>query len=271
MGKSATYLPTKSSWPIELGLMAAVGLFFGLAGLYNTSEAPLDYRIGYWLPVMVLGGMIVMLTEQAWRHVPITILQTPAASFVVVTAIATSGESLVVAIFDKPHDVAMPAYYYIGQLWLNVLIVMVPMVAMMRVLRVFLLRAPVTNSNKGPDAVRSDEPEPDDTAVPALIARLLRAPLRTSTLHAIQAEDHYIRVFTADGEELVKMRFADALASLEDRTGYRLHRSWWAAKEAIVSAKFSRGSGEITLQGDITAPLSRTYVGALREAGFLNR
>lgn len=265
MEKSDSYLPSRTSWPVELAMMAGVGLFFGLAGLYNTSEAPLDFRIGYWMPVMVLGGIIVMLTEQAWRQLPVSILQTPAASFVAVTLIATAGESVVVNLFEPSHDTAMPVYYYIGQLLLNVMIVMIPMVAMLRVVRMFLRR----ESGHTKEASTIAVSQQDTACAPSLIARHLRAPLRSSTLHAVQAEDHYIRVFTADGEDLIKMRFADALACLQDRKGFRLHRSWWVAASAIRSAKYNRGSGEVELAGDITAPLSRTYVASLREAGWL--
>jgi hypothetical protein len=269
METSAPYLPTKASWPVELALMAAVGLFFGLAGLFNTSEAPLNYRLGYWLPVMMFGGMIVMASERLWDQLPVPALKSAAASFVAVTVIATSGECFVVALFDGPHDLTMPVYYYVGQLWLNVVIVMIPMVAMMRVLRIFLLRPPPRTASPAISTPPSSSPEPQEFGIPDLIASRLRAPLRTSTLHAIQAEDHYIRVFTDRGEDLIKMRFADALACLQDQNGFRLHRSWWAAREAIISAKYSRGSGEVILTGNITAPLSRTYVGGLREAGWL--
>ncbi|MDG2045318.1 MAG: LytTR family DNA-binding domain-containing protein [Maricaulis sp.] len=265
MQKSAAYLPTRASWPLELALMAAVGLFFGLAGLFNTSEAPLNYRLGYWLPVMMFGGIIVMLSELAWNRLSALPLKSAAASFIAVTVIATSGECFVVALFDGPHDVTMPNYYYIGQLWLNVVIVMIPMVAMMRVLRIFLLRPRVTSES----SVVSPDPSNQSIEIPSLISSRLRAPLRTSTLHAIQAEDHYIRIFTADGDDLIKMRFADALSSLQTYPGFRLHRSWWDAEAAIQGARFKNGRGQVSLTGNVTAPLSRTYAGELREAGWL--
>ena len=147
-------------------------------------------------------------------------------------------------------------------LWGMVLIVIFPMVALMRALRVFLRQR---NSHRINDVASSGE----DRLPPALIIPHLGVAMRNSTLLALQAEDHYVRVYTTAGNDLVLLRFRDTLNSVSDRPGFRLHRSWWAAEAAIQSARFRDGKGDVTLTGDILAPLSRTYVGALREAGWL--
>lgn len=85
---------------------------------------------------------------------------------------------------------------------------------------------------------------------------------------AIQAEDHYVRVHTDSGSELVPMRFAEAVEELALAHGFRLHRSWWAAAEAIESVRWSRGGGEARLAVGISAPVSRSYAGALKESGW---
>ncbi len=64
------------------------------------------------------------------------------------------------------------------------------------------------------------------------------------------------------------LRLADALAELAGAHGFRTHRSWWVAAEAIEAVRWRRGGGEARLAGDLTAPVSRTYAPALREAGW---
>ena len=96
----------------------------------------------------------------------------------------------------------------------------------------------------------------------------LSAKRRTARLIAAEAEDHYVRVHTDSGSELVAMRFAEAMAELALAHGYRLHRSWWAAADAIEAVKWKRGGGEARLAGGLTAPVSRSCAAALKAAGW---
>jgi hypothetical protein len=102
----------------------------------------------------------------------------------------------------------------------------------------------------------------------AAFRRRLSARRRAARLIAVEAYDHYLRVHTDAGSELVTLRFADALAELAGAHGFRTHRSWWVAAEAIEAIRWRRGVGEARLAGDLVAPVSRTYAGALRAAGW---
>jgi DNA-binding LytR/AlgR family response regulator len=99
---------------------------------------------------------------------------------------------------------------------------------------------------------------PDD-AVPARIASRLPPRLARSRLVLLEAQDHYLRVATRDGEALVHMRFADAVAALEGSDGTRVHRSWWVARSAIDAMKFTSGRGELTLIDGTVVPVSRRF------------
>jgi DNA-binding LytR/AlgR family response regulator len=77
-----------------------------------------------------------------------------------------------------------------------------------------------------------------------------------------------VRVHTDAGSELVPMRFSEAVEELSRAHGYRLHRSWWAAADAIETVRWTRGGGEARLAGGIVAPVSRTYASALKSAGW---
>ena len=96
----------------------------------------------------------------------------------------------------------------------------------------------------------------------------LSAKRRGARLIAVEAEDHYVRVHTDAGAELVLMSFSEAVAELALAHGYRLHRSWWASADAIEAVRWKRGTGEARLAGGIAAPVSRSCAAALREAGW---
>ncbi|MDB5719771.1 MAG: hypothetical protein JWP15_389, partial [Alphaproteobacteria bacterium] len=118
-----------------------------------------------------------------------------------------------------------------------------------------------------PIASGNDEPPVAAPAGPRLLDRL-PARLRGAELHALQAEDHYLRVHTSAGSDLILLRMADALGELDGVAGARTHRSWWVARSAIDSVRRGNGRAELTLKGDIVAPVSRSYLPALQQAGW---
>jgi hypothetical protein len=67
----------------------------------------------------------------------------------------------------------------------------------------------------------------------------LPARVRFARLFAIEAHDHYVRVHTDAGTELVTARFADAVDELVGVHGFRVYRSWWDSGSAIRSTLFS--------------------------------
>lgn len=102
----------------------------------------------------------------------------------------------------------------------------------------------------------------------AAFRRRLSAKRRAARLIAIEAHDHYLKIHTDAGVELVALRFGDALEELAGAHGWRVHRSWWVAADAVEDVRWRRGVGEMRLVGGLTAPVSRTYGPVLKEAGW---
>ncbi|MBU3970468.1 MAG: LytTR family transcriptional regulator DNA-binding domain-containing protein, partial [Alphaproteobacteria bacterium] len=82
------------------------------------------------------------------------------------------------------------------------------------------------------------------------------------------SEDHYLRIHTDRGSDLILMRLSDALVELEGLEGAQTHRSWWVAKDAVRGVSRGDGRATLTLEGGIAAPVSRRYAKALRETGW---
>ncbi len=102
----------------------------------------------------------------------------------------------------------------------------------------------------------------------AFMARI-PAKLAGGNLYAISSEDHYLRIQTARGSDLILMRLADALQELEGFDGMQVHRSWWVARQGVD--KITRDNGRITLslRDGTSVPVSRTYAPKIRQAGWL--
>jgi hypothetical protein len=71
-------------------------------------------------------------------------------------------------------------------------------------------------------------PQPGEGAVSAPPKFLERLPLklRGAEVWAVEAEDHYLRLHTSRGQDLILMRLADAVAELDGIEGMQVHRSW---------------------------------------------
>jgi hypothetical protein len=102
---------------------------------------------------------------------------------------------------------------------------------------------------------------------PKFLSRL-PAKLAGADLYAVEAEDHYLRLHTSLGQDLILMRLADAIAELEGLEGAQTHRSWWVARAAVVSAEKGDGRAVLTLKDGSEAPVSRGFARELRAAGW---
>jgi len=99
-----------------------------------------------------------------------------------------------------------------------------------------------------------------------------RLPLdKRGPLVALSVEDHYVRVRTTRGEEMILMRLTDAIREAAPAPGLRVHRSHWVARAAITSARREGDRAILTMSHGGDIPASRSHISALKQAGLLPR
>jgi hypothetical protein len=236
---------------VDLLLLVAVGLAMAALGPYRTLDVPDPLRIAYWLAATIGAGTIGILVDWAlesrirgfWLRIAIVslVMTVPVTPFIY---------ALNAVMLDLPRRP-----WLLPQLAWQVLVVC----ALLMALRGLLWRRFVET--------RTVVVPPLPEAERAFRLRL-SAKRRRARLIAVEAEDHYVRVHTDAGSELVLMRFSEALEELALAHGYRLHRSWWASAEAIEAVRWTRGTGEARLTGGLVAPVSRNCAAALKQAGW---
>ncbi len=221
------------------------------AGAFGTEFEPPLLRFAYWIGLMVLGTPIARVVYAGMNHMPPirdrAIAQLVAGTLVmavVYTGVVWAVSSRLAAGQPRPG---------IASYFLPVLIVSAAMTA----LNLLAGRRPL-ETHAG--AAGSPPPRFLDRMPPKL---------RGAALHAVEAEDHYLRLHTDRGSDLILMRLADAVAELEGLEGAQTHRSWWVAKQAVESARRENGRAVLRLKSGVEAPVSRTYVKALRDEGWL--
>ena len=253
-GASASRMESRRLWQrlwLDLLLLAALGLAMAELGPYRTIDVPHGLRTAYWLVAVFGSGLAGILVERVlapriqgfWARIA-------AASVIMTPPVTLYIYALNAWMLDLPRR-----WWLMPQLAWQVLVVML----LLMTLRGLLWRRVVETRT----VVMPPLPEAEREFRLRLSARR-----RAARLIAIEAEDHYVRVHTDAGSELVTMRFSDALAELERAYGFRVHRSWWVAADAIEGVRWGRAGGEARLLGGLIAPVSRSYAGALKSGGW---
>jgi DNA-binding LytR/AlgR family response regulator len=93
--------------------------------------------------------------------------------------------------------------------------------------------------------------------------------LRGAEVWAVEAEDHYLRLHTSKGQDLILLRLADAVDELAGIEGAQVHRSWWVARDAIADARRGDGRATLVLKDGSEVPVSRTYAKIIRDLGWI--
>lgn len=236
-----------------LGLAALAGGFLAAAGAFQTGDAPVLARFLYWIPVMLIGavgGIIVsvLVDQGGWFDD-----NPPLQGAVIAVSLSVPLTGVIWAVSSLAfHD---------GRL--------VPAQAVMFAGPVFIVTCVMTALNyftqKEPPATHA---APSGAAAPRFLERL-PTKLRGAEIFAVEAEDHYLRLHTSKGQDLILMRLSDAVAELEGLEGAQVHRSWWVAKSAVADARRGDGRATLTLNDGATVPVSRAYARALRESGWI--
>ncbi len=107
-------------------------------------------------------------------------------------------------------------------------------------------------------------------AAPSARPAQIAAQLLTQTL-CLQMEDHYIRVHTATGSELVLLPMRQAIEQLSKVEGLRVHRSWWVSRAAVRAVSRDGRALVLELSNGLKVPVARNNVTSLRSAGWLSQ
>ena len=111
--------------------------------------------------------------------------------------------------------------------------------------------------------------EPPTAAAAPTVRFLERVPRQLGTeILALQMEDHYLRIHTRLGSDLILMRMRDAVAELNGLDGAQVHRSWWVARSAVQRAERDGRNVRLVLDGGTQVPVARDAAAQLKTAGW---
>ena len=241
-------------WLRTYGIALGMALLLTFTAANGTGSVPLLIRFPYWLILMSLGTLIAQVTGRTLdRFASLNLWQTIAVMIAITTPLICVMVWLVTAAFNSDHALDPARLIYLVR---PVLVITVAMAA----LHVLISGTPAQSHAFAPEI----KTEPG-----AAFRERLPFKFRHAEIHALEAEDHYLRVHTSAGDTLILMRLYDAIRELDGIEGSQTHRSWWVAKAAVTDTIRTGGRISFTLKAGLIAPVSHSFAKTLKQDGWL--
>lgn len=249
-------------WTAEFAILVAVGAVFGWIGPFDTfSRLGAVDRFAYWLIAIPLVGLPASLAiRQVSASERGSSWPMPLQALVGALIAGLPSTFIIVALngifrLETTVSLASVAYLY-GSVTLLIAAMGIPA----RLIYALYL---------APTAARAADLPPAPTGVEGSpFLRRIPAKLGPNLLF-LEMEDHYLRVHTDLGSDLILFRLSDALAEIDSELGRQVHRSYWVARRAVASIERRGHRTSLVLSNGARVPVSRTYLPALRRAGWL--
>ena len=254
---------------LYLLLPPVIGGGLAVVGPYGTfADLALAQRLAYWIGIVWLNTFQVAGFSYLFGHMaPTWPRWLVLAGAGLAASIPATAEVFILESYFRP-ELHKPETTGFLLIYLMVAVITVPLAILMG------RTAPGwTLAEEGGEERPSPAPAEAPVPVPTTSGLLERLPPRLGRdVLCLQAEDHYVRVHTPLGSDLILARLSDAerdLHLLHQGEGLRVHRSWWVARAAVQGVDRQGAKTSLTLVNGLSVPVGRTYLDRLREAGWL--
>ncbi|WP_298336689.1 LytTR family DNA-binding domain-containing protein [uncultured Erythrobacter sp.] len=239
-----------------VGAIVAVLLaaLFTFLAIYDSDRMPFQARFVFWLSTIGTGLIAATLVVPWVMNGPLR-LRAPPVQLLTIAALSSLPVPLVLMSFDTGFQTGWPIANWAQQYGMSFTLSIIIVAAAYFVLR---------NLN-GPKA-ESGLDTGDSTLGARKFLRRLAPKFREAELYAVSAEDHYLRVHTDLGDELILMRLLDALEELGPVQGVQAHRSWWVAENGVAAAASAGGKHSLILKSGVALPVARSRIDLVRKA-----
>lgn len=236
--------------PYSVLSMLAVGLLLTLLGPFGTFSVDFPARFIFW--------QVVCIGNAASSAVILALLTATRPSFPNAASLAVLllGVSVCNAVpgallVSFAHELLIfPKENSFLQLCLQVMLLTMVIISTCVTLSLLLGALPKTFN------------DPFDADIPE--------PIRGKLL-ALSSDDHYVKVYTDQGDALIHYSLSDAIAKLSPERGRQVHRSHWVATEAVARAQRQGNQWLLVLTNGLEVPVSRSRAQDLKAAGWLSK
>jgi hypothetical protein len=256
--------PYLKSWHLHIAPVVGLSVVLAVIGPFGSYAMPLATRLLYFLILGVLNWLqVIFLAAWFGQIEPINRWPLVLRMLLVglLAAIPCTAEVVIVhSWLREPIPWSAWPYIYPGNAVLTAAIAIV--VGAFIELRLHAQ----ADAERARVAALPQEKAPG-AATPDFFRRI--PPALGRDLLALEMEDHYLRIHTAVGSDLILLRLRDAMIELGPERGRQVHRSWWVAEGALASTERDNGRNVLVLRNGLRVPVSKTFQGQVKEAGWL--
>lgn len=238
-------------WGWKLLVVLIAGLLLGRLGPFGTfGELTTSERYAYWIGLTLLmwlqGVALLALIDQPLSR-RVTARRARVALAALLAAVPTAFEVAWAEMFLRVERDLGPV---------DILAIAGD---------VALLSVPLLLLTHGwaPAATAAHSEAPANGGLEFLVAMM--EPKRRGRLIAVSSEDHYVRLYSEQGNQLIAMRFGDAIARLDGEQGQQVHRRWWVANDAVDHLERAGDGMQLRLHNGLIVPVSRSYLQQARK------
>lgn len=252
-------LPSVRKLVIELSVAVLIGVALALLRPFGTTGVPFSTGLSYWLAV-TLGGYLLFRPVMLGAAHLAEVMTFPLFATMAAATVVTAAPLTILIAFANQWAFGAPASNFGAMVGLygNVLVISVGVTSIYWLL----------NRSDTPLPATPTAPDPSLTASGPVRFLDRLPPHLGSELIALQMEDHYVRAHTAKGSALILLRMRDAAAELAGIPGAQVHRSWWVARAAVLSAEAQDRNVRLRLTNGLIVPVARNSVATLAAAGW---
>lgn len=240
--------------PLPLIILAGVSLILALIGPFGThASLSMLERIGYWA-IIAFGSYA--LGDLIGRLCDLWIGTNHKALYSLITGILIGlGVFLIVLALNA---MLFGLHLQTGADWTSLASLNVTIIAIS-----IIIVAVLTFARDHVSGVPDSQPE---NQPPPLLSRI---PLeKRAPLVSLSVEDHYVRIQTLKGQELVLMRMSDAIKEVGETAGAQVHRSHWASFEQVTAVEKLGARTMLIMRQGSPIPVSRANLPKLKKAGL---
>jgi len=236
-----------SGWGISL----IAGIFLSILSPYGTDHLSVSSRFFFWTVFCLLGAFGAAVFKPAARKLgyspgPIALAIGQSISASILITIMLAGWNNYRSNKLDPSEILV-LFFFVWTISLVITVV----------------------AHLAERAVHTEPALPEKEARAPIFERI-KPNLRSGEIYGLMAEDHYVRIITSKGDDLILMRLSDAIKELGPINGLPVHRSWWVAEAGVKSVKKSEGKISLELHSGQIVPVSRSNVKSVKQAGWVS-
>ncbi len=268
-GVSRTLQPPPR-WPTpgHIGLFTAAAVLLVVIGPFNTAaELSLPWRAVYWFTV-IFGGAAISFLIRRFFHAYTA--KATGLKFGALRTLQILTASLPISLLVAGVEMWLREQVIALEHWPVLLVYVVAITAAVTSVSSLVEQRRALREQLGVvERVADGASNLDALAIQTPFHKRLDPTLRGAEVQMLKSEDHYLKVTTSKGTELIRCSLSSAMDELADLDGKQVHRSFWVAHDAILGVKRHGNAYRLVLRDDVTAPLSRRRYRELSREGWL--